>query len=63
MPYLKQSIKQYQNKNGVRFEHYASDPSEFKELKFKLKIQGFKTMIVDGQLYKQVKKDSNGKSI
>ena len=60
---LKQSIKQYRNKNGVRFEHYASDPSEFKELRYKLKNLGFRSIICDGQLYKQVKKDSNGKSI
>lgn len=60
---LKQSIKQYRNKNGVRFEHYASDPSEFKELRAELKILGFRSIIVDGQLYKQVKKDKDGKSI
>lgn len=63
MPYVKQSIKQYRNRNGVRFEHYASDPSEFKSLREKLKVLGFRSIIVDGQLYKQVKKDSNGKSI
>ena len=60
---LKQSIKQYRNKNGVRFEHYASDPSEFKTIRAELKVLGIRSIIVDGQLYKQVKKDSNGKGI
>lgn len=63
MARFKQSPKQYRNIDGVRFEHYASDPSEFKEIKYSLKLQGIKTRVVKGQLYKQVKKDSNGKSI
>ena len=60
---LKQSIKQYRNKNGVRFEHYTSDVGEFKTIRAELKVLGIRSIIVDGQLYKQVKKDSNGKGI
>lgn len=52
---LKQSIKQYRNKNGIRFEHFTSNPAEFEAVRKECKLFKIKCRIIEGQLYKEIK--------
>lgn len=52
---LKQSINQYRNINGTRYECYTTNADEFDKCKAECKEERLKYRIIEDQFYKEVK--------
>ena len=51
----KNSCEKYRNIKGIKYQQWTFHKSEFKEEKTKAKKLGLKTIVIQGELFREVK--------